>query len=289
MPLLTRRRFLKLSGAGALATAAGAGYAFGIEPVWLHTVEHAVALRGLDPAFDGYRIVQLSDLHVGAGVPEDYLRGAVERTNGLRPDLVVLTGDFVHRGGTPALAERAGALVAGLRAPDGVLAVPGNHDLGVYASTATARARRNLALEGALREAGVTLLAGDVVRIARPGGAVLPIAGYQDLWGGGFDARAVDLRRLGGPAVALSHNPDTADDLARAGAALILSGHTHGGQVSIPFLGPPLLPVRDRRHYAGPYDLGATRLYVNRGVGWLRRVRLFVRPEVTLHRLMLPA
>jgi len=84
-----------------------------------------------------------------------------------------------------------------------------------------------------------------------------------------------------GPTVALSHNPDTAPALARAGADLILSGHTHGGQVEIPFLGPPLLPVRRRAYYAGLYRVETARLYVNRGVGWLRRVRLFVRPEIT--------
>ena len=83
--------------------------------------------------------------------------------------------------------------------------------------------------------------------------------------------------------MALSHNPDTAPSLAHRGAALILSDHTHGGQVSIPFLGPPILPVERREYAAGPYDLGATRLYVNRGIGWLVRVRMFVRPEVTLH------
>ncbi len=280
---LSRRALLRMAGGGAAAAALGAGYAFGIEPVWLRTVEHEVALRGLDAAFDGYRIVQLSDLHVGAGVPEAHLRGAVERANALSPDLVVLTGDYVHHGGTPALAEEVGSLLSALRAPDGILGVEGNHDRGVY--RASGRGTRNDALEGALLHAGVRMLANECAWVERAGGARLAVAGYGDLWCGRFDAAAVDIPSLGAPCVALSHNPDTAARLAAAGASLVLSGHTHGGQVSLPFLGPPLLPVQDRRFAAGPYDIGSTRLYVNRGVGWLRRVRLFVRPEVTLHLL----
>jgi len=282
---ITRRRLLRLAGGGAAAAALGAGYAFGIEPVWLRTVEHDVRLRGLAASFDGYRIVQLSDLHVGAGVPGDYLEGAIERANALSPDLVVVTGDFVHRGGSAALCEQVGRLLAGLRARDGLFAVEGNHDRGVYGASHTRRADSVASLRAALGSAGVRLLENEAATLERPGGARLPIVGYGDLWAGGFRSEAIDLKSAGGPVVALSHNPDTAEMLATAGASLILSGHTHGGQVSLPFLGPPILPVSDRRFAAGPYDVGGARLYVNRGVGWLRRVRLFVRPEVTLHLL----
>ena len=113
----------------------------------------------------------------------------------------------------------------------------------------------------------------------------LRLVGVGDLWTGPYVPSCLPPPTAGKPTIVLSHNPDTAPELAKRGADLILSGHTHGGQVSIPFLGPPILPVRLRQYAAGHYRLKTSQLYVNRGLGWLRRVRLFVRPEVTILRL----
>jgi len=277
---ITRRRFLGVAGASC---AAAAGYVFGIEPTWLRTVHHEVPMRGLDPRLDGMRIVQLSDLHVGAGVPLDYLREAVDRALALEPDVIVMTGDFVHQGGQARSVREASEIVERLRAPLGLFGVLGNHDNGVYDG------RERVVPEGGgriveqLGAAGLAVLQNQAAVVERPGGGAVRIVGYADLWSGGFDPAALpaDPSR---PTIALSHNPDSALDLAeKTDARLILSGHTHGGQVSIPFMGPPILPVANRQFAAGPYDIDGCRLYVNRGVGWLRRVRLFVRPEVTLH------
>jgi len=277
---LTRRRILALGAAACLG--GGAIYTFGIEPVWLRTVELDVRLKGLAPEFDGFTIAQLSDFHVGAGVPLDYLHGAAALANEAQPDLVALTGDYVHRGGDTADTADAAAILKTLEAP--AYAVLGNHDGAVYSSEGRPDRGAVGRVRNALEKAGVSVLVNERITLRR-GDARLHVAGLGDLWLGAFRPRTVPLREPGAPTIALSHNPDTAKDLAGLGADLILSGHTHGGQVSIPFLGPPILPVRHREFAAGHFDLGGPQLYVNRGVGWLRRVRLFVRPEVTILRL----
>jgi len=280
---ISRRTFLRIAGATGVAGAATGAYVFGIEPIWLRTVRHEVPIEGLDPRLDGFRIAQLSDLHVGAGVPLDYLREAVDRALSLEPDAIVMTGDFVHRGGQTGAVRDACKAVEGLRAPLGTFGVLGNHDHGVYnASRRVAPAGGGMVKES-LGAAGVRILSNTSTLLQRPDGAAVRLAGFADLWSGGFDPTALP-RAPSHKTIALSHNPDTAPEVARqTDASLILCGHTHGGQVSIPFMGPPILPIRLRKFAAGPYDLGSARLYVNRGVGWLRRVRLFVRPEVTLH------
>ena len=273
---LSRRGFLRLTcGAGAVGVL-GAGYAFGIEPTWLRVVRHECPIAGLDPKLDGLRIAQLSDLHVGAGVPIDFLREAVDDALALEPDAIVVTGDFVHRGGNQQALRDLGDVAGRLRAPLGVYGVLGNHDCGFNGHSRLEATDSVAQVREVLAQAQMQVLTNQSVTLD----GNLRLVGLGDLWSGEFDPGRTNVD---GPTVALSHNPDTAPELAERGADLVLCGHTHGGQVRIPFLGPPILPVELREYSAGPYDLGATRLYVNRGVGWLRRVRLFVRPEVTLH------
>jgi predicted MPP superfamily phosphohydrolase len=281
---ISRRTFLRVAGATGAAGIAAGVYVFGIEPTWLRTVRHEIPIASLDPRLDGMRIVQLSDLHVGAGVPLDYLREAADRALALEPDAIVVTGDFVHRGGMEHAVNAACDIVRRLRAPLGVYGVLGNHDNGVYNSRGLLDPATAPRLHEELGEAGLRVLHNEATLLTRAGGGgTIRLAGYGDLWSGRFDAHALP-RAPTQPTIALSHNPDTAPQLAReTDVALVLCGHTHGGQVNIPFLGPPILPIRHREYAAGPYDIGNTRLYVNRGIGWLRRVRLFVRPEVTLH------
>ena len=274
--MVGRRRFLKFCVAAAACGVGGASYVFGLEPVWLRTVRCEIPLAGLDPALDGFTIAQLSDLHHGAGVPLSLFEQAVARANDARPDIVALTGDFVHRGGGTGLEREIADILTGLQPRIGTYAVLGNHDAGVYRPGGGREAiRRAQVVSGALGSRGIAVLRNEVVTPV-PG---LRLAGLGDLWTGDFEP---DRIHLDATTVVLSHNPDTAPELAERGAGLILSGHTHGGQVSIPFLGPPILPVRLRQYHAGHYRLGEGQLYVNRGVGWLRRVRLFVRPEVTI-------
>jgi len=275
---LTRRHFLGLMSSGL---AGGAAYAIGFEPVWLRVERLDIGLRRLDPAFGGYTIAQISDLHVGSGVPLGFLREAVAVANAARPDLIVVTGDLVDEAADDRAPEDAAAILVEARARDGVLAILGNHDTGSYYPgkpmdlTAVAR------LGDALDRAGVALLRNDVRTYCR-GKARLDVAGLGDLWSSEFHPAVLTGEHC---TVALSHNPDTAPVLAERDIDLVLSGHTHGGQVCLPVYGPPYLPQRNKDLLAGHYRLDETQLYINSGLGWTHRIRLGARPEVTIVRL----
>lgn len=272
---MTRGRFV-LTAAGAAAGALG--YTVWVEPFWFEMVRRPLPVVGLPPALRGARIVQLSDLHIGSRVDEDFLVRAFAEVAALRPEIVVYTGDFMtlESDSRERLRRMFPRLPKGQLATVGVL---GNHDYG----------------EG-WRESGwadeVTRLAHGVgIRILRNEAAEvrgLRLVGLDDLWSGRCDP-AAGLRSgdLAAPTVVLSHNPDSADAGDWRGFhGWILAGHTHGGQCKPPFLPPSLLPVRNRRYTAGAIPLADGRtLYINRGLGYLRQVRFNVRPEVTVFTL----
>jgi predicted MPP superfamily phosphohydrolase len=222
--------------------------------------------------------VQLSDIHVGLPMDDDYVIDVFQRVTALAPDIVVFTGDFISY--DEKIVERMAR--AYRHAPQGrmaTLGVLGNHDYG------PAWAHPEIAAQviEALTPFGLTILRNEVKDV---GG--LQIAGLDDLWAHQFaPQRAFARLDRERPALVLSHNPDTADEAGWEGfEGWILSGHTHGGQCKPPFLPPPLLPVRNRRYTQGEFGLGGNRrLYINRGVGHLLRVRMNVRPEVTVFEL----
>jgi predicted MPP superfamily phosphohydrolase len=271
----TRRRFLTLATAGAAATGL---WTWQIEPHWLELVERRLPLDHLPKSWRGARLVHLSDLHVGPQVADDYLVETFRRVRRLEPDVVVYTGDFVSCDAD--IHAHLDALLAEFpRGRRATLASLGNHDYGPGWGHPEIAAR----VAGQLTGAGLRVLTN---RLEVLDG--LQVVGLGDLWAGRFvpaDAFArLDPRR---GAIALSHNPDTADrgDWSRF-RGFILAGHTHGGQCRPPFLAPPLLPVRNRRYTAGEFDVGPGRsLYVSRGVGHLTQVRFNVRPEVTVFEL----
>jgi predicted MPP superfamily phosphohydrolase len=247
--------------------------------------ELTVPMRGLPTAFDGFRIVQLSDIHIGQYLGLDELAEHVRRVNALDPDLVCLTGDLVDH------LERCAIgfpVLAGLRARHGVLATLGNHDFYAGADEVTAALRR-LTPFTVLRDAR---------RDVRVDGATLAVVGLDDLgrdWARGvFEHPALpalcDGVPAGVPLVVLSHRPDCFAQAARHGAGLVLSGHTHGGQLALPaWLG------RRARNLAqfitefdrGLYRDGAATLYVNRGLGFSgQRIRLFTPREIACIRLV---
>jgi predicted MPP superfamily phosphohydrolase len=273
---LTRRRFLFTAGTGA-AGLCGA-YAWGVEPEWLEIVRRDLPIRDLPRSLDGRTLAQISDVHVGLRVDDRYILGVFDRIAAARPDIVVHTGDFISH--HDAIFEQMEAVYR--RFPHGrlgTLAVLGNHDYGPNWSHPEIADR----VVDTATQCGITVLRNRVHDVDG-----LQIAGLDDLWGNRFvppaDVAGLDPRRA---ALVLSHNPDTVD---RPGwehyQGWILSGHTHGGQCKPPFLPPPLVPVRNRRYTAGEFGLaGNRRLYINRGVGYLIRVRFNVRPEVTLFEL----
>jgi len=279
--MLTRRGFLKAIGLTAFSSSL---YASVIEPYWLDTVRTEIALDGLDPAFEGYVVAQISDLHVGSGVPLAYLRRAIDTTNAAKPDLVVVTGDIVDGGAEPRAADDAAELLSALRPRDRVLAVLGNHDTGAFHPDRKVDEAALRRIRAAVKSAGVDLLFNDERTLERDGGR-LRVAGFGDLWSNQFDARSFRARP-GEATLALSHNPDTAPELAERGAGLVLCGHTHGGQVRIPLYGPPYIPIEHRELMYGHHWLGKTQAYTNRGLGYTYGIRFLARPELTLFRLV---
>ncbi len=254
-------------------------YATKVEPTWLEVNHLDITIRDLPPAFEGLRLVQLSDLHYGHQLPFDHLLEAVDVAQAQRPDVIVLTGDFIHAG-FKHVRHVAGVL-GRLHAPFGVFAVLGNHDFSVRNSLGIRRHKDlHRAVADALSDRGIRVLNNENVPLIRHGQHVV-LAGVNDLW-----SRACDVdRALAGlceslPRIVLAHNPRTIDQLGGRRCDLMLSGHTHGGQVDLPVLGRVVL---GRNAYAaGLYSIEDSLLYVNKGVGFGFRIRYRVRPEVTV-------
>jgi len=269
----TRRSFPGLSGRLA-AFAAGGGVldSFVIEPRWLMLTAPTLRVAGLGAAWEGVRIAHLSDLHAGRICGIEYLRRVAAAANAASPDVIVLTGDHVSRADalTPALIE----LLAGLSAPEGKFAVLGNHD---HACGAEAVCR-------ALEQAGIDVLT-NAHRILARRGQPLCIAGVDDCRTGRPDLAAalagVDERV---PRVLLAHNPDYAEAMpARPRVDLMLCGHTHGGQIRLPFGPAPMAAVRHKRYTEGLVRGPRCNVYVSRGIGMVYLpVRFNCRPELPI-------
>lgn len=247
----------------------------------LSVTRFGVDIVGLPAAFDGLRVVHLSDLHIGAHLDLDELDAHVTRVNALAPDLVCITGDLVDRADTCASAFPR---LAALRARYGVIVTLGNHDIGAGADEVVRRLREDTDFT-VLRDACVDLEA-DGVR--------LRIVGLDDLgrdWARGVEEHPalpplVAGIAAGAPFVVLSHRPDCFPQAAALGAGLVLSGHTHGGQLGLPsWRGgrPRNLAEFITRFDRGRYTIGAATLYVNRGLGFTGQpIRLFTPREIAV-------
>jgi len=272
-----RRRFLKLLAGGmvasGLAAAGGYRYVTRIETEWLAVERVAIPLplEPSQPALEGFKIVLMSDFHLYPFTQIDLVRKAVALANGLRPDLVALTGDYV--------LERAEAIfdlipvLAQIEAKYGLFAVLGNHDYWTNAGIV------RLGLE----EAGIHILSNTGVALG-VGKGRLHVAGLDDGWSGQPDLQSA-LSDLPGdvPAILLMHEPDFADDLSQDGRVFLqLSGHSHGGQVRLPGIGALLLPRYGQRYDQGLYRVRDMWVYTTRGIGVVGPpVRFRCRPEVT--------
>ena len=281
LPKQNQNAFIKLGASmllSGLALATGGWmYATKVEPGWLELSSLSLILPRLHPAFDNYRIVHISDIHLETWMTAKRLKEVVRAVNLMRADLIAITGDFVtdlhHR-----TANDLSAALSELKARDGVFAVLGNHDYWTNART----------IREALERSQITELPNQVHTIRR-GAASLHIAGIDDYWENKARLRDVlDQLPAEGAAILLAHEPDFAVISAESGRfGLQLSGHTHGGQVHFPWIGPVVLPMYGRKYPIGLYQVKDMRLYTNRGLGTARpQIRFNCRPEIaviTLH------
>lgn len=280
-PLRGLRRFLSparkvLNRVGAAGmTLATLGYARHIAPFRVHYPQVPMALPDLPPAFEGFRLVQITDLHTGRNTSVGFLRRVIERVNQMNPDLVCVTGDLVSS--RLKWVQPVCDLLAQLRAP--VVATFGNHDYAVNGEPWTGTELADT-LERALTSRNITVLRNRALPLERAGGRIW-LVGLDDFWAKGFSPqKAFASVNRDEPIIALSHNPDTVFVLEHHGADWILAGHTHGGQIRLPILGGVLMPVRHKQFDGGEFRVGRSRLYVCRGVGYRLQVRFRCPPEV---------
>jgi uncharacterized protein len=280
----SRRDFLKLTGYFFLSTfltgAGGLVYGILVEPDNLELKEVEIKLPHLASQFAGYRIVQFSDLHMGGWMNGERLRKVVDIVKAQNPDLVVITGDFftgpVWSENLTRAAEEFVAEISRLTSDFTTLGVLGNHD---YWSDAE-EARK------ALRRCGVIEIGNGFYSLERDG-QELHIAGVDDIW---YEHDNLDevLSKLPdtGAAILLAHEPDFADISAKTGRfGLQLSGHSHGGQIVLPFIGAPGLPRLAHKYPSGLYKVGDMWQYTNRGVGMSFPIRFNCPPEITVFTL----
>jgi predicted MPP superfamily phosphohydrolase len=282
---ISRRDFLKLAaytlGLGSFAVIGGMGYVTQIEPAWLEVVRLSLKMPRLDPAFSGFRLAQISDIHMGGWMNRARLEKAVQVISNESPDVVAITGDFLLSHGWDDAREQAledvTVALKSLVESFPVLMVMGNHDYWTDAQ----KIRRKL------QEIGLLELSNSVYSLRR-GDASFHICGLDDVYEG-YD----DLNKLlshlpyEGAAILLCHEPDFADTSAATDRFdLQISGHTHGGQVILPLVGIVHTPKHGHKYPLGLYHVGNMLQYTNRGVGMARiPVRFNCRPEITIFTL----
>lgn len=270
---MNRRTFFRygIGAAGLLGC-----YSVFVERNIVQVNHYRLPVPGLPTSFSGYRIAHLTDLHLGALVSENFIAGVVSRANELRPDMVCLTGDYVHAREATKEIDTVWPLLQKLRAVDGVWAVLGNHDH--WAST-----KRSMYW---MERTGFGVR--HSCRMIERGAERVTIGGAGDYY---EDAPGIDTAFQqcddDDCKILLAHNPDTVDVAFRATVALTLSGHTHGGQVKIPLAGAPVLPVKNKAYAEGFIQTPRTNLFISRGIGWaIMPVRLNCFPEIAVLELV---
>jgi hypothetical protein len=280
---VSRRAFLKTAMAlGAIPACGSLGVAL-YEPHEVKVVQLEIQLRRLPIDFDGLRLVQLSDIHFGSYMTQQHLRKIVETANAQRPDLAVFTGDYVtqasHHSFADKRAEQAwpcAEVLRDIRAPLGRIAVLGNHDCATNPDIVAAAMRTN----------NIQVLRNRSIPLER---------NRKRLWLAGVDdvveenARP-ELALKGVPhdecVLAVVHEPDFADEIRKHPVDFQISGHSHGGQIRFPVVGPLYLPEMAKKYPLGHYRIGEFQLYTNRGIGVIGLpLRFLCPPEITLFTL----
>ena len=277
---ISRRDFLKTSllTAGGLALSLG-GYSWLIEPRWVEIVEQELSILNLPEELIGSKLIQISDMHIGNRYNWQYQKHILEEISSLDPEFVVYTGDFITYDSYEQFDQLKEIMTYAPYGKYGTLAVLGNHDYGHgWKMSEVAQTVENI-----LEQNGI-----DVLRNEKKNINNLEFVGIDDYWGTNYDPEPVlDSLESDSPTIVLCHNPDVVDQPIWGDyQGVILSGHTHGGQVKPPFLPPPVIPVQNKNFTSGFIDLEDGRqLYINRGLGNLWSIRFNARPEITVFTL----
>ena len=274
MTSTSRRAFLL----APLLAAPTAAYARLVEPTWLEWTQRTCTIPGLS---DSVRLVHLSDLHASHDVPMSLIENAIQMAIDSNPDLICVTGDFVTNSQGFDSTEYA-AILSRLSRKAPTFAVLGNDDGGLWSST-----RGGFTNSGKIarmvERARIDLLANRTIQVD----CGLQITGMGDLWAGEANPeQAFQDADLDSPTILLAHNPDSKKVAADYSWRLMLSGHTHGGQVVAPIFGFCPAPVEDRRYIRGLKPWRERWIHVSCGVGSISGVRFRCRPEVTLLHLV---
>jgi predicted MPP superfamily phosphohydrolase len=273
---MSRRSFLKKGGKALISlmvTGVIGAYPFVGERLWYQIKHVHLVIDKLPKAFEGWKVVQFSDVHFGYYYGAEQFRRVAKLINGLQPDMLFFTGDLVHQE-WPDLPS-AVPLLKGLKAPrGGKWAVLGNHDF-----------MSKKQVIQALQDSQFNVLRDNYGFITQ-GTDRLYIAGLKDVLYENTNIEAV-LQQLSDQdcVLLLAHEPDIADLSSQYGFAAQFSGHSHGGQVRLPFYGPVVTPELAKKYVDGLYEIGESKmpLYVNRGIGSTQMpIRLFCRPEITV-------
>ncbi|MHC4138668.1 MAG: metallophosphoesterase [Planctomycetota bacterium] len=272
---VSRRKFLKLSllsGVGAII----ATYPFCIERYIFQVNTYRIPVPNLPSNFNGFTIAQLSDLHYGFLMPLMVVEQIIHKINTLQKDVIVCTGDYIHERNETTQIDTVWPHLMKLNANGGVYSVLGNHDHWGN----TDRSLYWLEKSGqSIRHKAVPIIKGE-----------------ERIWIGGAgdyleDDLAIDTAFQHVPdkecKILLSHNPDSADTNFETRIDLMISGHTHGGQVKIPFVGPLILPVKNKSYSNGFVRTGRTNLYISKGLGWaIIPIRFNCLPEISVLKLV---
>jgi predicted MPP superfamily phosphohydrolase len=282
---LTRRTFFKTTF-GALLTFVGLGsggyvYAHNIEPALLEVTSIQIKHSLIPRSFDGKKIVQFSDTHLGFQYNLTQLKSIADKINGIEPDIVLFTGDLMDNPRQYKRIEQIAPILKKIEAPLGKFSIYGNHDHGGYGSNI---------YKQIMKSADFTLLQNQASPITDSDGNRIYLLGIDDAMLGRPD---FNLAQQNVPdktfKILLSHAPDLADRTSQYDIHWQLSGHSHGGQVKIPFIGALVTPPYAQKYPEGHYLIGETNplnLYVNRGLGTTRLpFRFMAKPELTIFTL----
>jgi uncharacterized protein len=282
--MMTRRTFLKktvsLTLASIFLSTSSYTYARYVEPKQFVVTKHVIQHPLIPKAFDGTKIVQFSDTHLGHFFELEQLQHVINKINHLQPDILFFTGDLIDEPNRYAFVNNIAPILKQVEAPLGKFAIYGNHDHGGYGTEI---------YETIMKESGFDLLVNEHRIITLLDKSKIAIAGIDDAMLGKpdlaktFQGIPKDLYTI-----VMMHEPDIAIEIEMFGPHFQLSGHSHGGQIQVPFYGPLITPPLATQFYEGFYQVGSSNmlLFVNRGLGTTRMpYRFFSKPEIAFFTL----